>query len=240
MIVIIKGVDTVSLTTRLILFIVGLVIMSVGVVLVIQAGLGSSPISSIPYVISLLFPYTLGEMTFAINAFFVLCQWAILRRMSMALLLQLPTVFLFSIIIDMSMVLLAPLAPTSYIGSLFFLLAASLTTALGITLIIIANLVILPGDGIVQVTAAHFGFDFGYLKVAFDTSCVIISAAIAFYVGGELCGLREGTLISALITGHFVRGWMRILTVKDRYGRMIFCRPFTKKPPSSIMKEQEN
>lgn len=219
-----------SFTKRFILFVIGSCIMSLGVVLVIQAGLGSSPISSIPYVISLLYPYTLGEMTFAINAFFVLCQWAILKRMTMSLFLQLPTVLLFSILIDVCMYLFSWLMPDSYLDSIVFLFAASFIAALGITLVIIANLVILPGDGIVQVTAAKYGIEFGYLKVAFDTSCVLISALIALYVSGELCGLREGTLISALITGHFVRGWMRILTYKDHYGRMIFHLPFTKKP----------
>lgn len=219
-----------SLTKRFILFILGSCIMSLGVVLVIQAGLGSSPISSIPYVISLLYPYTLGEMTFAINAFFVLCQWAILGRMTMPLFLQLPTVLLFSVLIDICMYFFSWLVPTSYLGSIAFLFTASLIAALGITLVIVANLVILPGDGIVQVTAAKYGIEFGYLKVGFDTSCVIISAIIALYVSGELCGLREGTLISALITGHFVRAWMRLLTVKDHYGRMIFHLPFTKNP----------
>lgn len=228
-----------SFAKRFILFIIGMAIMSLGVVLVIQAGLGSSPISSIPYVISLLYPYTLGEMTFIINAFFVLCQWAILKRMTIPLFLQLPTVLLFSILIDISMYFFAWLVPDSYIGSIVFLFVSSLVAALGITLVIIANLVILPGDGIVQVSAARFGIEFGYLKVAFDTSCVVISVAIALCVSGELCGLREGTLISALITGHFVRAWMRILTFKDHYGRMIFHLPFTKKPSSSIMKEHQ-
>ena len=45
-------------TKRYILFITGLFINAIGISLIIKAGLGSSPISSLPYTISLGFPIT--------------------------------------------------------------------------------------------------------------------------------------------------------------------------------------
>ena len=51
-------------TRRYILFITGLFINAIGISLIIKAGLGSSPISSLPYTISLGFPVTLGTLTF--------------------------------------------------------------------------------------------------------------------------------------------------------------------------------
>lgn len=226
-----------SFLKRLILFIIGMMIMSYGVVLVIVAGLGSSPISSIPYVVSLLSPYTLGEMTFALNIVFILIQYLVIRKMTIPLLLQVPGLLLFSVLLDISMYLAAPLAPTCYIGSIITLVIATVIAALGISLIVIANLIVMPGEGVVQVISEQYGLDFGYTKIAFDTSCVVISITIALVMSGAICGLREGTLIAAIITGLFVRRWFRILTVRDHYGRMIFHLPFTKKPPSSIMKE---
>lgn len=226
-----------SYLTRSFLFFIGLMIMSFGVVLVIVAGLGSSPISSIPYVISLLSPYTLGEMTFAMNTFFVLFQYYVTRRFNSALLLQLPAVLLFSLFLDVSMYLSSALAPATYLGALVTLVVATLIASFGISLVVIANLVVLPGEGVVQVIAERYGLDFGYTKIGFDSWCVIVSALIAFFMSGEICGLREGTVVAAIITGWFVRQWFRVLTVRDRYGRMIFHLPFTKKPQSSIMKE---
>ncbi len=226
-----------SFLKRLILFIIGMMIMSYGVVLVIVAGLGSSPISSIPYVVSLLSPYTLGEMTFALNIVFILIQYLVIRKMTIPLLLQVPGLLLFSVLLDISMYLAAPLAPTCYIGSIVTLVIATVIAALGISLIVIANLVVMPGEGVVQVISEQYGLDFGYTKIAFDTACVVTSITIALIMSGAICGLREGTLIAAIITGLFVRRWFRILTVRDHYGRMIFHLPFTKKPPSSIMKE---
>lgn len=226
-----------SFVKRSILFLLGLMIMSFGVVLVIVAGLGSSPISSMPYVVSLLSSYTLGEMTFAMNVFFVLYQYYVTRRATKALLMQIPMVLVFSACLDVSMFLLEGFVPETYGMSIATLLAATLIASLGISMVVIANLVILPGEGMVQVIADQYGLDFGYTKIGFDLWCVIMSVIIALIMSGEVCGLREGTVIAAVITGWFVRQWFRILTVRDHYGRMIFHLPFTKKPPSSIIKK---
>ena len=48
---------------RYIIFLIGLFVNSLGVSLITKANLGTSPISSIPYVLSLNFPLTLGNFT---------------------------------------------------------------------------------------------------------------------------------------------------------------------------------
>ena len=231
------GVDTVSFLTRLILFLIGLPIMSFGVVFVIKCNLGSSPISSIPFVVEQLTPYTLGELTFAINAWLVAVQYFFTRRITSPLLLQVPMTLLFSIYIDLNAIVLENFFVDTYLMSLTLLVTACFVTAFGIAFLVIANLVILPGEGAVQAIANRFGLDFGFTKIGFDVSCVLISIAIALYCRGDLAGLREGTIISAFLTGWFVRFWLRRITTKDSYGRMILALPFTKNRPSSIIKE---
>lgn len=231
------GVDTVSFLTRMILFLIGLPIMSFGVVFVIKCNLGSSPISSIPFVVEQLTPYTLGELTFAINAWLVAVQYFFTRRITSPLLLQVPMTLLFSIYIDLSAIVLENFFVDTYLMSLTLLVTACFVTAFGIAFLVIANLVILPGEGAVQAIANRFGLDFGFTKIGFDVSCVLISIAIALYCRGDLAGLREGTIISAFLTGWFVRFWLRRITTKDSYGRMILALPFTKNRPSSIIKE---
>lgn len=226
-----------SFLTRLILFLIGLPIMSFGVVFVIKCNLGSSPISSIPFVVEQLTPYTLGELTFAINAWLVAVQYFFTRRITSPLLLQVPMTLLFSIYIDLSAIVLENFFVDTYLMSLTLLVTACFVTAFGIAFLVIANLVILPGEGAVQAIANRFGLDFGFTKIGFDVSCVLISIAIALYCRGDLAGLREGTIISAFLTGWFVRFWLRRITTKDSYGRMILALPFTKNRPSSIIKE---
>lgn len=57
---------------RFILFFIGLVLAGFGVALSTRPGLGTSPISSLPYVMTFLFPWTLGMTTVALNLIFIL------------------------------------------------------------------------------------------------------------------------------------------------------------------------
>ena len=65
---------------RYTVFLIGLFINSLGVSLITKASLGTSPISSIPYVLSLNFSFTLGQFTIAFSLLLIVLQLIILRR----------------------------------------------------------------------------------------------------------------------------------------------------------------
>lgn len=67
---------------RYLVFVIGLFINSLGVSLITKASLGTSPISSIPYVLSLKLPMTLGEFTIFFSVLLILLQLLILRKNS--------------------------------------------------------------------------------------------------------------------------------------------------------------
>lgn len=93
-------------------FLVGLFISSLGVSLITKADLGTSPISAIPYVLSLHFPLTLGQFTVAFSLFLILLQLLMLRRRFKAEhLLQIPISVAFGAFIGLTMVLLDFLEP---------------------------------------------------------------------------------------------------------------------------------
>ena len=100
---------------RYIVFLIGLFINSLGVSLITKANLGTSPISSIPYVLSLNFPFTLGQFTIAFSLLLILIQLIILRRnFKTEHLLQIPISILFGYFIDLTMVMLFFVNPQSY------------------------------------------------------------------------------------------------------------------------------
>lgn len=108
---------------RYIVFLIGLFINSLGVSLITKADLGTSPISSIPYVLSLNFPFTLGQFTIAFSLLLILIQLVILRRNFKAEhLLQIPISILFGYFIDLTMVMLFFVNPQSYLSSVVYLL----------------------------------------------------------------------------------------------------------------------
>ena len=59
---------------RYLLLLIGLAIMAFGVAFSIKASLGTSPISSVPYVVSLFTPLTVGTATITMHCVFILLQ----------------------------------------------------------------------------------------------------------------------------------------------------------------------
>jgi len=195
-----------SITKRYGLFICGLFFVSLGISCIIKSMLGTAPISSAPYILSLRYPVSLGAFTFIINMVFLLGQIIILRRQFPYIqLLQIPMTGLFGCFIDFTMFLLSNVAPAMYLGQMITLLLGICSMAFGIALEIIGNVVILPGEGIVKTIATHWNFEFGYTKTCFDTSIVLLAGLLSWLYFGELRGIREGTLLSALLTGFVVR-----------------------------------
>ena len=105
-------------------FLCGLFISSLGVSIITKADLGTSPISAIPYVLSLNFPWTLGGFTVVFSLVLILPQVIILRKnFKLEHLLQIPIPIAFGWFIDLTMVWLSFLAPQSYPLKLISLLA---------------------------------------------------------------------------------------------------------------------
>lgn len=63
-----------NLFYRYIWFVLGVMINSVGVALITKADLGTSPISSVAFVLSLKYPISFGTFLFAANMAFIIVQ----------------------------------------------------------------------------------------------------------------------------------------------------------------------
>ena len=201
---------------RYIVFLIGLFINSLGVSLITKADLGTSPISSIPYVLSLNFPFTLGQFTIAFSLLLILIQLIILRRNFKAEhLLQIPISILFGYFIDLTMVMLFFVDPQSYISSVIYLLAGCLILGFGVYTEVLANVAMLPGESFVRAVSSTWKTEFGTTKVAFDVSLTVIAAVLSLIFAHRLDGVREGTIIAALLVGFIARLFGRKLSFLD-------------------------
>ena len=130
---------------RYIIFIIGLYINSFGVSLITKATLGTSPISSIPYVLSLNFPFTLGQFTIFFSIFLIVLQLIILgKNFKLEHALQIPVSIAFGYFIDFSMFLLSDLVPGNYIWKMIYLLIGCLILGFGVYTEVLADVVLLP------------------------------------------------------------------------------------------------
>lgn len=191
---------------RFILFFIGLVFAGIGVALSTRPGLGTSPISSLPYVITFIIPWTLGMTTVGINLLFLLMQFIILRsRFHWTRLGQLPTLFAFGFFIDLGMWLSSFYIPENYLLRLLEELLGCAMLATGIAFQLLADISLMPGDGFVRTVAEEYGFAFGTTKVCFDVSIVVAAVVVSFCWFQEISGIREGTLIAAVLVGFIIR-----------------------------------
>ncbi|MBD7911607.1 MULTISPECIES: DUF6198 family protein [Clostridium] len=191
-----------ELSKRYLFFIIGLFINALGVSFITKASLGTSPISSIPYTLSKGFSLTMGEFTFILNMFLILGQIVILRKdFEKIQLLQIPVSFLFAFFIDLTMAGLSFLNPAVYVQKIAYLIIGCIILALGISMEVIADVVMLSGEAFVKAISEVMKKEFGTTKIVFDGSLTIGACVISLVLFHNIVGVREGTIIAALIVG---------------------------------------
>ena len=215
---------------RYLIFLVGLFVNSLGVSLITKANLGTSPISSIPYVLSLNFPFTLGNFTIFFSIFLIVLQLIILRKnFKLEHILQIPVSIIFGYFIDLTMILFSWVNPEAYIMKIVYLLIGCLILGVGVYMEVLADVVMLPGESFVRAIVLTWKTNFGTTKICFDVSMSVIAAVLSFVFAGRLAGVREGTVIAALLVGFIARLiGKKLAFLKD----MIF--------PESVSAENEN
>ena len=202
---------------RFILFFIGLVLAGFGVALSTRPGLGTSPISSLPYVMTFIFPWTLGMTTVSLNLIFMVLQVLILRRrFPWTRLGQLPTLFAFGFFIDLGMYLSSFYVPENYLLRLLEELLGCASLATGIAFQLLADISYMPGDGFVRTVSEEYGVPFGTAKVCFDSSIVLLALVVSICCFQKINGVREGTILAAVLVGFFIRILQQPLRVVKR------------------------
>ena len=191
---------------RIIVYLIGLWILSLGVAVSVKSGLGVTSVNSIPYALSLIFSADMGLFTAGLYIVFVLIQALLLRRkFPKRYLLEIPCSVLFGEMVDLSNLLLTLLPdPSHYILRLLLLAASILLVASGVYLYCQTNLIPLPGDGVILALAETCNIKFHTVKILFDCVLVVISAIISMIFLHGLVSVREGTVISSILIGTVV------------------------------------
>lgn len=211
-----------ELVKRYILFIIGLFFAGVGVAFTKHGELGVSPISSVANVMSLKFDFlTIGSWLIIWNCVLIVGQMIILRKeFKLYQLLQVPLSFLFGYFTDFGMRIVSFIPVNSYFARLLMLFIGIAVLAFGISLSVIANVIMNSGEAIVKVISDKTGFEFGNVKVVFDISCVTVSIILSLiFFDMKIIGTREGTVISAVFTGFAVKFFTRLL--KEQLSKLL-------------------
>ena len=192
-------------------FAIGVVIAGLGVALSTQAGLGATPISSAPWVLTFITSLSYGTLTLLLNILLVIAQVVILRRrFPMFQLLQIPATALFGLCIDLGMLLSRPFVTEIYLLQIVMLVVGAAVLAFGILLQIRSDFLCIPGDALVKVVAGEYDLPLSRIKISLDASLVVISLVLSYVFLRKIEGVREGTLLSVLLVGTFIGVFARM------------------------------
>lgn len=198
----------------------GLILVAIGVALSIKSDLGTAPISCPPYVVSLAGSFdigsftigTVGQYTMLMHLIFILFQLCLLRsKFKLEHLMQIPAAVVFGVLTDCAIWAFDWVNDGSYLMQLVLMCLSILVTALGISLEVKGNAWMLAGEMTNAALADVLNVKFRNVKIAFDIFLVVAAAAIAWFAFGNLLGngsenvIREGTIMSALLTGLCMR-----------------------------------
>ncbi|MCL2568673.1 MAG: DUF6198 family protein [Oscillospiraceae bacterium] len=192
---------------RLVVYFVGLLVLSLGISISVRAGLGVSPVQSVPLVLSYILPHiTIGTCVFIMFTAYMTAQIVLLRReFQWFQLAQIPVAFLFGYLVDLWLLLLGDFRIPTYFGQLLMTVVGIFLAASGIILHVRAKIVALPPDALVVAIMKKFpNSTFGSIKVPFDWSLVLVAVCFSLVFMHGIYGVREGTLIAAFGIGKSI------------------------------------
>jgi len=185
---------------------ISLFIISLGASLSIKANLGTSPLICIPYVLSLITNLSVGTTSFLFSILLIAVQAILLRGgFEKRQYLQIVIGTIFSVFVDLTMMIVNFLNPAIYFSQFSLLLISCVVMAFGVLLEVKTEVVYIPGDGFIVAISKVLKMEFGKVKPYCDVSFVAIAIILSIVFLGYLAGVREGTVISAFIIGPIVR-----------------------------------
>lgn len=191
-----------ELAKRYFLLCIGLFIMAFGVAFSICGNLGTSPISSLPYVASLITPLTVGTATILMHCAFVALQIIILRRKyEFIQLLQLVVAIVFGYMTDFAVMMTESITYHNYLEQWLLCIIGILLVGIGVSFEVVAGVITVAGEGLVIAITKVAPIKFSNMKIIFDVTLVMIASVLSFTFLNGLYGVREGTLAAAIFVG---------------------------------------
>lgn len=190
-----------KLVLRFFYYMIGMIVLALGITLNTKTGLGVSPIISVPYCIATIFHLNFGNITFLVYVLFVLAEWIMNRHAKVFL--QLPVALVFTRFMNLFNQFIQ-ISFSGFISNLILLVIAVILTGIGAAMSLNMRLVPNPGDGIVQALADFFHKEVGFMKNCFDLSCICTTMLLAFLFTGHLIGIGVGTVIAVIGVGRTI------------------------------------
>lgn len=221
----------ISLIWQHLWLLISLFIMTFGVALCVRSALGSSVISTIPFVMALagadgkVPQLTIGEYTYIMNFLLVGGQMLILgRRFESVQLLQLVIGFVFGFLLDVNMAMTSALSCSTPGWQTSIQWLGCTVLALGIAMEVRCGSVTMPGEGFPVALTRVTSLPFAKAKIITDISLVVIAVMLGyvFFRTWQWQVVGPGTLFAMVYVGAAVKF---ISPHINRFDRLLAYRP---------------
>ena len=199
--------------------ILGLFITALGVAVCVRPNMGISPITTLAFAMHHVIPtLSLGTFTFFQNIIFLILTATLLgKQFRPNQLLQIPCSFLFGAFVDLWETLLRGPVPSLYPVRLILLLLGSTVIAFGFSVIVTSGVAIESNTAFINALSYRTGKPYGTMKTAGDVTIVALAAVVSLIFLRTIVGIREGTVIAALIIGPIAGFFKKRLAGVERF-----------------------
>ena len=146
---------------------------------------------------------SLGTWTYLFQGLLVLSLFIMRRRFVPQYLFSFVVGFVFGIFVDVHEVWIALLPQTLPLRVLYFVVSY-LCICFGIALSNRCRMPIVPTDLFPREASGILGVRYSAFKIAFDVSCLAITALLTFFCLGHIDGLGVGTILAAFTMGKVI------------------------------------
>lgn len=188
---------------RLVIYLIGLFIMTLGISMSVKSNLGVSPVSSIPYTITCITGLEMGKATILFHIVLVALQILILRKaFKIKNLLQVVVGVVFGYYTTFSNYLFSFLpTPDNIIVRMMLMLGSTVLIAVGIFFYLPADIIPLAGEGAMKAVSDKTHIIFNKVKIGFDVTMVLISLVACLIVLKAFGSVGVGTVVAAVLVG---------------------------------------
>ena len=202
-----------NLVYRYLLFLIGLFIASMGVAFSTKAGLGTSPVASVPYSVSLVSDaLTFGGWLNLLSLIQIIIQVILMKGRCNYIEIGIQTIlaFVYGYLTNFSCYLIKGITANTYLLQFAFMAAGCFILALGIWIQLKGAVAMLPGEAMNRAISMVTGLKYENIKIFFDVLYILISAGICLLFLGKLAGVREGSIIAAVAVGNIIKIYEKI------------------------------
>lgn len=196
------------------IYIIGMMVLAIGLTLSTKLSLGTSALMALPFAISKIYAFKLGNVTLIYYIFFIVIQiilHIVMKKYSYIIgdILQLVVSFILTRFLNIldklipNFVSLNNIFSTIYIRLLFFIIAM-LCIGIGIALVVKTRMPPNPTNGVIRTVSEFSKKDPGLIKNILDISLVLITILFSYLVKGKLIGIGIGTILAMLGVGRIV------------------------------------